>query len=139
MAHPIHPALVHFPIACWSLATIGDIAGLQWGVQVWWLSGTLLQLGLITALAAMVAGLIDLGKIAEESPAMQLANWHMRLVVSAWSLYAASLFMRLNGTTLTPPSITAIGLSVAGFLLLGVAGWLGGQLVYGHGIGVDKQ
>ncbi|WP_343251093.1 DUF2231 domain-containing protein, partial [Pseudoxanthomonas sp. KAs_5_3] len=25
MRHPLHPALVHFPIACWSLATAGDL------------------------------------------------------------------------------------------------------------------
>ena len=28
MRHPLHPALVHFPIACWSLATAADLAGL---------------------------------------------------------------------------------------------------------------
>lgn len=138
MAHPIHPALVHFPIACWSLATAGDVASLPWGAQMWWLSSVLLGLGLITSLAAMVAGLVDLGKIAEESPAMPVANWHMRLVVMAWSAYATSLFMRMNGTNLTPPSGAAIGLSILGFLLLGVAGWLGGRLVYEYGIGVDK-
>ena len=32
MKHPLHPALVHFPIACWSLATLADIAG-QWSTR----------------------------------------------------------------------------------------------------------
>ena len=31
MSHPLHPALVHFPIACWSLATVTDLASLYWG------------------------------------------------------------------------------------------------------------
>jgi uncharacterized membrane protein len=43
----------------------------------------------------------------------------------------------LHGTTLIAPGLLAIGLSVAGFLCLGVAGWLGGTLVYRHRLGVS--
>ena len=139
MAHPIHPAFVHFPIACWSLATIGDIASLALGDQrVWFVSGVLLVLGLITALAAMTAGLFELKKIDEEGAAMQVANWHMYLIIMVWTLYAFSLFMRMDGSTLMRPNGVAIGLSVFGFLLLCAAGWFGGKLVYQYRIGVDK-
>ncbi len=138
MAHPVHPALVHFPVACWSLATIGDLASLVFHDQrVWFVSGVLLVLGLIAALAAMLAGLFELRKINEESAAMRVAVWHMSLVVIAWGLYGLSLFMRLNGAALMAPDGVAIGLSVLGFLTLCAAGWLGGALVYEHGIGVD--
>ncbi len=138
MAHPVHPALVHFPVACWSLATIGDLASLVFHDQrVWFVSGVLLVLGLLAALAAMTAGLFELRKINEESAAMRVAVWHMSLVVIAWGLYGLSLFTRLNGTALVAPDGVAIGLSVLGFLTLCAAGWLGGALVYEHGIGVD--
>ncbi|HET7832596.1 MAG TPA: DUF2231 domain-containing protein [Gallionella sp.] len=138
MAHPLHPALVHFPVACWSLTTFGDLAGLVFHDQrVWVVSGVLLVLGLVTALAAMSAGLIELRKIEEGSAAMRVANWHMSLIVIVWALYGLALFMRLNGANLMPPNGISIGLSVLGFLLLGAAGWLGGSLVYEHGIGVD--
>ncbi len=138
MAHPVHPALVHFPVACWSLATIGDLTSLVFHDQrVWFISGVLLVLGLVAALAAMLAGLFELRKINEESPAMRVAVWHMSLVVIVWGLYGLSLFMRLNGVTLMEPDGVAIGLSVLGFLALCAAGWLGGALVYEHGIGVD--
>ncbi len=136
MAHPLHPALVHFPVACWSLSTFGDLASLALrDDRVWLVSGVLLVLGLVTALAAMTAGLYELMKIKEETPAMEIANWHMYLVVAAWVLYGAALYLRLNGTALMPPDHIAIGLSVSGFVLLCVAGWLGGTLVYGYGIG----
>ncbi len=140
MAHPLHPALVHFPVACWSLATFGDVASLKVAdPRVWFVSGVLLVLGLITALAAMTAGVIELRKIEEGSPAMQIANWHMSLVVAAWAVYALSLFVRLDGSTLVEPNGVSVGVSVLGFLLLGAAGWMGGALVYEHGIGVNQQ
>ncbi len=137
MAHPLHPALVHFPVACWSLATLGDLASLAWGEQrLWLVSGVLLVAGLVAALAAMAAGLFELRKIADDSPAMQVANRHMYLVGAAWALYALSLFLRVSGTALVRPDGAAVGLSLLGFLLLLAAGWLGGTLVYGYGIGV---
>jgi uncharacterized membrane protein len=58
-------------------------------------------------------------------------------VMGALSCYVASLFLRLHGTHFVEPGLLAIGLSVLGFLCLGVAGWLGGKLVYGHRLGVS--
>jgi len=50
--------------------------------------------------------------------------------------YAASLFLRVDGTTLTRPGALGTALSVAGFVVLCVAGRMGGKLVYEHGVGV---
>lgn len=140
MAHPLHPALVHFPVACWSLATMGDVASLAFGdSRIWFVSNVLLVFGLVAALAAMTAGLFELRKINESSAAMRVANWHIGLVLSAWAVYALSLYMRWSGAVLIPPGGVAVALSVLGFLLLAAAGWLGGTLVYGYGIGGDKE
>ncbi|MEO8367214.1 MAG: DUF2231 domain-containing protein [Pseudoxanthomonas sp.] len=139
MSHPLHPALVHFPIACWSLATAADVASLWWGKPAWMLAGMLLALGTLIALAAMATGLIELLKVPAEHPATSDLNRHMLLMLSAWCLYATSLFLRLQGTTLTQPDAVDVGLSVVGFLVLGVGGWFGGKLVYAHGVGVEKS
>ena len=139
MSHPLHPALVHFPIACWSLATAADVASLWWGKPAWMLAGVLLALGTLIALAAMATGFIELMKIGAEHPATRDLNRHMLLMLSAWCLYATSLFLRLQGTTLTQPDTVDLGLSVVGFVVLGVGGWFGGKLVYGHGVGVEKR
>ncbi|EIL99201.1 hypothetical protein RHOFW104T7_17570 [Rhodanobacter thiooxydans] len=48
-----------------------------------------------------------------------------------------SLFLRLHHPQFIVPGLLAIGLSVLDFLCLGVAGWLGGKLVYGHRLGVN--
>ena len=133
--HPLHPALVHFPVACWSLATIADLASLWLGQPAWWLAGVLLAIGTIAALAAMGAGLFEFARIAEGSPALADARTHMLLAMTAWVLYAASLLLRLQGMHLVEPAWPAIATSIAGFLCLAAAGWLGGKLVYQHGIG----
>lgn len=139
MNHPLHPALVHFPIACWSLATAADVASLWWGKPAWMLAGVLLALGTMIALAAMATGFIELLKVGAEHPATRDLNRHMLLMLTAWCLYATSLFLRLQGSTLNPPDSVDLSLSVVGFVVLGVGGWFGGKLVYGHGVGVEKH
>jgi len=126
---------VHFPIACWTLATIGDVAGIWLGRSVWQLSGLLLAAGTLFAIAAMISGMIDLVKIDEQNEGAQIADIHMQLVFVTWTLYAVSLFMRVEKFRLTTPGFIAITLSCIGFAFLSAAGWFGGKLVYRYGIG----
>jgi uncharacterized membrane protein len=135
MRHPLHPALVHFPVACWSLATAADLASLHFGRPAWGLAGVLLAVGIACAIPTMLAGLLELVKIADGSPALKDVYRHMTAVMAALVLYAASLLLRLDGMALTAPGLVEIGLSVLGFGCLAVAGWLGGRLVYEHGVG----
>lgn len=139
MAHPVHPAIVHFPIACWTLSTFGDIASLWLGEAVWKLSGILLVIGTVMAVAAMVSGLLELKKIDAADEASRTADIHMQLILVAWTLYAISLFMRLEGLQLAAPGMAEMLLSGFGLAMLVTAGWYGGKLVYQHGVGVQKQ
>jgi uncharacterized membrane protein len=137
MRHPLHPALVHFPIACWSLATAADLASLLWGEPAWRFAGVLLLAGIGFSIPAMLAGFFELAKVAEESPAIKDVNRHMLMVMCALAFYTASLFLRLQDAHLAEPGVLAIASSVLGFLFLAAAGWLGGKLVYGHRLGVS--
>ncbi|GAA5073435.1 DUF2231 domain-containing protein [Lysobacter panacisoli] len=139
MRHPLHPALVHFPIATWSLATAGDLASLLWGEPAWRFAGISIVVGTLTALAAMAAGFIELLKVGANSPASRDVNRHMLLMMATWCCYAASLFARLDGTTLTRPDALGIALSATGFVVMCFAGRIGGKLVYEHGIGVRER
>jgi len=133
--HPLHPAVVHFPVACWSLATFADVASLWLGRPAWRLAGVLLAIGTLAALAAMATGLVEFARIEAGSPALRDANRHMLLVMATWGLYAASLFLRVQDMTLAAPGWPALAASVAGFVCLGAAGWMGGKLVYQHHVG----
>jgi uncharacterized membrane protein len=139
MKHPLHPALVHFPIACWSLAFAGDVASLAWGEPAWRLAGVALALGTALALPAMASGLLDFLRLPAAHPGAADVERHMYLVLGAFSCFATSLALRMQGITLVRPGAAALALGATGFVVLCVAGWFGGKLVYAHGIGQARR
>lgn len=134
MRHPIHPALVHFPIACWSLAVVADFASLPFGELAWRWSCGLLIVGCSTAVIAMLAGLLELSRVPE-GPPLRDTYWHMGVMLLAFTLFTLRLLLGLDQWQPVAPNGTALWLDVGGFVCLAVGGWLGGRLVYGHGIG----
>ncbi len=134
MRHPLHPALVHFPVACWTLAVVTDVAGLVWGEAAWSWSAGLLVAGCLMAVVAMLAGLIEFTRVPEGA-AMRDAYLHMGLMVLALALFATRLLLRLDQHRPLAPDAVALLLDAGGFAALAVGGWFGGRLVYGHGVG----
>ncbi|HEY5849908.1 MAG TPA: DUF2231 domain-containing protein [Lysobacter sp.] len=139
MKHPLHPALVHFPVACWSLASGSDLVGMLWIASAWQLSSVLMAIGTLVATVAMAAGLVELPDLEPGSAAARDARRHMLLASAAWSCYAASLLMRIQADAPARPGWLTIALGLAGFVALCGAGWMGGKLVYVHGIGVRRR
>ena len=137
MKHPVHPALVHFPIACWSLASGADgVALLVWPAQLQLLAAVLIAMGCVLGLLAAAAGFVELLKLPEGHPAERTASIHMGFALTSWCLYAGSLFLRIEHQHFIAPNAWALLLSGLGLLVLLATGWLGGQLVYHHGVGV---
>jgi uncharacterized membrane protein len=134
--HPLHPAFVHFPIACWSLAVAADFASLWLGEAAWRWSGGLLAVGCAMALLAMVAGLMELSRIPEGA-AMRDTYLHMVAMLAALTLFGARLLLRLAHLQPLAPNTISLLLDACGFLALAAGGWVGGRLVYGHGVGRD--
>lgn len=134
MRHPLHPALVHFPVACWSLAVVSDFASPWLGEAAWGWSAGLLAIGCAMALVAMLAGLMELSRIPD-GPALRDTYWHMGVMLGAFTLFSARLLTGLDQLQPQAPGWLALLLDAAGFVALAVGGWLGGRLVYGHGIG----
>jgi uncharacterized membrane protein len=132
--HPVHPLLVHFPVAFWSLATVCDGASFLGIAPVWGYGWPLIALGLVMGLIAMIAGFLDLNALSGEAEAA--GQKHMTAMGLAWTFYLAALITRRHaGQALAEPALLPVALSVAGFVLLLAGGWLGGQLVYRYGAG----
>jgi len=69
-----------------------------------------------------------------EGPIKRTALIHMGINLTVVVLYVINAWMRtVNPDQLTLPMF----LSLVAILLLVVSGWLGGKLVYEHGVGVD--
>jgi uncharacterized membrane protein len=125
---------VHFPIACWSLAVAADLASLQFGELAWRWSCGLLIVGSSTAVVAMVAGFLELVRIPD-GPPLRDTYWHMSAMLLAFILFTTRLLVGLDQWQPVAPDGVAIWLDITGFACLVIGGWLGGRLVYGHGIG----
>jgi uncharacterized membrane protein len=130
--HPVHPMLVQFPIVCFILTFIFDIFYARGETAVAPYSNWVLGIGLVMAALAAVAGLTDfLGdKRIQGSDAVK----HMLANVTAVVLEVVNFVLRLKN----PDSIASTGVYISGIvvLILIYSGWLGGRLVYIHGIGV---
>lgn len=135
--HPLHPAVVHFPIAFLLSATVADLAWLA-GVSHDAHFGTVLMAaGLVMGLVAMGFGLVDLTRLPQDL--FPHALRHVGAVGTAWLGYAIALYLRRDSLFGTADLSTAtLSVSVVSALFLSVGGWLGGRLVYSFGAGVSK-
>ncbi len=134
--HPLHPMLVHFPVALWTLSVATDAGGLITGSGIWWSASFACQaLGLLAAVLAMAAGAFDFASLPRGHPGTDTAVAHLTAMGMAWLLYLASVVLRgMPGADAPPRSAVIAGF--VGFLAMAVGGWLGGRLVYHFGVGV---
>ena len=134
--HPIHPMLVVFPIGLWIFSFISDLTFLLGNNFLWNDIAFFAMLGgLVGALLAAVPGMIDMFSIT--NPKVGKIAWnHMLINLGALGVFGLNLYLR---TVLEAGALIPIFLSVFGVFLLAVSGWLGGELAYVHGVGVQPQ
>jgi uncharacterized membrane protein len=136
--HPIHPMLIPFPIGLWVFSFVCDLIYAFGTQNVVWKTIALYSMigGLIGALAAAVPGLIDLLSLPARPRSTAVVHMSINLVVVA--LFAINIWMRSRGGDAVT-SNTPVWLSALGVGLLVVSGWLGGKLVFEHGVAVDTE
>jgi uncharacterized membrane protein len=134
--HPLHPMVVVFPIGLWIFSLISDFVFLLGGDARWNdVAFYTMAGGLIGALLAAAPGLIDMFSISDPKVG-KIARNHMVFNLIAVAIFGLSFYLRLDHT---PGAALPVVLSVAGVLLIAVSGWLGGEMVYVHGIGVQQS
>ena len=134
--HPFHPMLVVFPIGLWVFSLVSDFVFLlggdaRWNDVAFYTIGG----GLIGAVLAAVPGFLDMFSISDKKVG-KIAWNHMILNLIAVVIFAVTFYLRLHNPAGAPLPIV---LSVAGVLFVAVSGWLGGEMVYVHGMGVQQQ
>ena len=134
--HPIHPMLVTIPIGLWVFSFACDLIAMGSGTPGIWPAIAYYAMigGVIGALAAALPGLIDLLSLTD--PALKkTALTHMTINLAVVALYVINIWLRHRD----PQNLSIpFWLSLLAILMLLVSGWLGGKMVFEHGVGVDR-
>ena len=139
---PIHPMLVHFPIALLVVSVLADFlaflgAGDSLSDAGWW---TLLGAA-VSAVFAVFAGLFDMYRALLTEAMHERVHKHMKVgialaaVITALAVWRGMIHFEQDvelGWTYIAVAFLAVGLAA-------FQGWLGGELVYTHGVGVRSQ
>jgi uncharacterized membrane protein len=135
---PIHPALVHFPIALMIFAFVADLIAHFRPSPSWRIVGLVALSGAVVGGAgAVAAGYYDMGR-ASLGETHEYVHLHMTV---GWILLGFILGLTLWRWQISRQSEPRIGLLyvIAALLTLGITlfqGWYGGELVFSQGAGV---
>ena len=137
--HPIHPALIPFPLAFLIGALAFDVAGVLASRPAWWMTGGYLAIaGIVAAVVAAVPGFIDyMYTVPPNSTGKKRATKHMLVNLGAVALFAAATWLR--GGPAAEPALLGLALEAVGAALLTTGGWMGGVLVSRNQISVDHR
>lgn len=130
--HPIHPMLVAIPIGLWIFSLACDVIRVMGATSPNWVVAAYYTLigGILGALLAAVPGFIDMLSLPRGTK--RIALIHMAINLTVVGLYLWNAYLRKHGGL-----DFAVWLSVIGVGLLAISGWLGGKMVYVHGVAVD--
>src|SRR5205809_6132410 len=98
LKHPLHPIIVHVPMAMWPSALIFDLLS-QWqigGNAMVRLSFYAIIFGLVASLLAVPTGVVDWSGIKKEKPAWKIGLYHMILNLVVAVLFASNLGLRIH-------------------------------------------
>jgi uncharacterized membrane protein len=134
--HPLHPASVHLPVACILATPFADLAAHLFSPDAWQFGALTSAGGVIFGLIAASFGALDFERAHARAPRTVIA--HACAMLLAVSLEAISLSGRIGSDFAvvgTPPAWSLVTGAAAALVLLAGA-YLGGELVYTHGVNV---
>jgi len=138
LGHPIHAMSIVLPLGALSISVVLDVFNLIDERQLWKDTAyVLVGLGVIAGAAVSVPGLIDWLSIPSSHDAKSIGLLHAASNGVGLVLFAVSWLLRYdqadNWSTL------AFLISLAGIGALTAGGWLGAEMVYRYGIGIDLK
>src|SRR5947199_10709319 len=136
--HPIHPPLTDATIGVYTFATIAalaDVTGISNNAAThgWWLA---LLAGLILTVPTALSGLADWLTIEWGSELWKTATLHLTAMVSATVFFGIAALTGHGSSKEGNVHAGPFVLTLMGFGLLTLGGWLGGAIVFVHGMRV---
>ena len=134
LGHPLHPVLTDIPIGAWTLAILFDIIYLVRGTHGWVSAADLtIFVGLLGALGSALTGYTDWSDTFGHERLVGIT--HGLLNTAAIVVYLASLIIRVSHGSRG----LAIVLALIGYAIMITAAFLGGDLVFSIGTGVNHH
>lgn len=131
LGHPVHPAITDLPVGAWTSAAVLDALDISTGrKQLGQAADLMIGIGLAGAVGAGITGITDWNKTDEPARKMGVIHGLMN-IEGAW-LYTAALILRRRGQRGAGQALAALAYS--GLLL---SAWIGGELSYKEGVGID--
>jgi uncharacterized membrane protein len=131
--HPLHAMLSDVPIGTLVAGCAFDLIGMLARKPAWRVAARAAHTcAFASGCAAALVGLWDYQAVPPEHPARRVGALHGYLNASVLSLLVPSLLLRreadapINGR----PATSAVVFGAAALSVLGISGWLGGDLVY---------
>ncbi len=137
--HPIHPMVVHFPIALLTTSVACDVLAFWWKPEKCREASLLmLVIGVITAGVAVVTGHFAEEAVEHSGIPEQALEIHETLGFATFWIFAGLLGLRAATWLewMRQKPILALLIGVVGVIVLLVASYFGGDLVYSFGAGV---
>jgi uncharacterized membrane protein len=136
--HPLHPPLTDVTIGTYTFATIAAILDVTNLVQrnaayAWWIA---LVVGLCSTALTATTGFIDWIEIEWGSELWKTATVHLTAMLAATGAFLAAVLVGHGGYMQGTVGGGAFALTLVGFALLTTGGWLGGAVVFVHGMRV---
>jgi uncharacterized membrane protein len=139
--HPLHPPLTDATIGMYTLAAGLAVIGYAGAIEeaagkAAWLA---LIGGLIVTAPTALTGFADWVTIEWGTPRWRAATWHLSVMLTATVLFALAAWQQHSGYQHGNVTTGGLILTLAGFVLLAVGGWLGGSVVFVHGMRVEAR
>lgn len=134
--HSWHPVLVHIPLVGLLLAVAFDLLAAQSRSTRWRDAATVLWwIGLLGATAAVTTGFLAYSRVEHSDLGHEEMVLHRNLALAAVAVLLITALWRWR----RPYSRSAALLGLVGALGLAGVGYLGGDLVFRHGIGISTE
>ena len=140
--HPLHPMVVHFPIALLSASVLFDILSSRWCRQDMRAASLYtLILGLAGALVAVITGAVAEEVVEHSGVPERVLEIHETLGFTTCWLFAGLLGLRVAEWFgwICERRFWSISLGMGAVTVLIIASYYGGSLVYEFGAGVMFQ
>ena len=139
--HPIHPPLTDATIGMFVLASGLSVVGAAGLVEEAAAKGAWLALvgGLAVAAPTAVTGFADWLELSWGSAVWRTATLHLSAMVTAVTLYGLAAWAQWSGYQDGTVTTAGLVLAVAGLVALTAGGWLGGTIVFVHGMRVEAK